>query len=164
MKPQTLLRFYPRAWRSRYGDEFLALLEREGVPPRVALNVLMGALDAWLSPSRWLRDPVAAHAYTLRVWRIPLPVEDRGWRDTVRQLILLMATALVLRAFLELGMDLAAGRRPGELLRLVPVALSATVWGVSRWCAGYSIRTKLVASSVLFSLAYALLYLTGLWA
>ena len=50
MKPQTLLRLYPRAWRERYGDEFVALLEKEGTPPRVVLNVFAGAFDAWVSP------------------------------------------------------------------------------------------------------------------
>lgn len=50
MKPETLLRLYPRAWRERYGDEFLALLEKEGTGPRVVLSVLAGALDSWVSP------------------------------------------------------------------------------------------------------------------
>src|SRR5688572_21667426 len=50
IKPRHLLRLYPRQWRARYGDEFLALLEREGTTSRVVLNVLAGAFDAWMSP------------------------------------------------------------------------------------------------------------------
>jgi hypothetical protein len=50
MKPLTLLRLYPRWWRERYGDEFLALLEREGTGRRVVVNVFAGAFDAWVSP------------------------------------------------------------------------------------------------------------------
>lgn len=48
MNPRTLLRCYPRHWRKRYGDEFLALLEQQRLTPTVALNVLLGALDAHL--------------------------------------------------------------------------------------------------------------------
>ena len=50
MKPRTLLRLYPRRGRERYGDEFIALLEREGTDARVVLNVMAGAFDAWVSP------------------------------------------------------------------------------------------------------------------
>jgi hypothetical protein len=50
MKPRTLLRLYPRPWRERYGDEFVALLEKEGTGPRVVTSVLAGAFDAWMSP------------------------------------------------------------------------------------------------------------------
>ncbi|MEX2272209.1 MAG: hypothetical protein WD690_12090 [Vicinamibacterales bacterium] len=51
MKPEILLRLYPRPWRERYGDEFVALLEKEGTGPRVVLNVMAGAFDAWMSPN-----------------------------------------------------------------------------------------------------------------
>src|SRR5688500_17074384 len=47
IRPRTLLRLYPRAWRDRYGNEFVALLEKEGTGPRVVLSVLAGAFDAW---------------------------------------------------------------------------------------------------------------------
>lgn len=41
-----LIRLYPAAWRARYGEEFTALLEEQPVTPVVALDVLLGALDA----------------------------------------------------------------------------------------------------------------------
>lgn len=43
MKPSTLLRLYPRAWRARYGEEFLALVER-GVDRRARLDIVRSAL------------------------------------------------------------------------------------------------------------------------
>src|SRR5688572_19490863 len=52
MKPTTLLRLYPRAWRQRYGEEFIALLEKEGTGKNVVMNVMAGAFDAWVSPRR----------------------------------------------------------------------------------------------------------------
>lgn len=45
-----LLRLYPRAWRERYGDEFLALIEDAGLSARQLCDLLGGALDARLRP------------------------------------------------------------------------------------------------------------------
>ena len=45
-----LLWLYPRRWRRRYSDEFLAVLEERGFSLMVVLDVLRGALDAWLHP------------------------------------------------------------------------------------------------------------------
>jgi hypothetical protein len=50
MKPDTLLKLYPKPWRDRYGAEFVALLQKEGTGTRVVLNVMAGAFDAWTSP------------------------------------------------------------------------------------------------------------------
>ena len=41
---------YPRRWRRRYGDEFLAVLEEHGLSLMVLLDVVRGALDARLHP------------------------------------------------------------------------------------------------------------------
>jgi hypothetical protein len=43
-----LLRFYPARWRSRYGDEFAALLGERPLGPFDVADVLLGALDAHL--------------------------------------------------------------------------------------------------------------------
>lgn len=45
-----LIRLYPAAWRARYEDEFLALLEERPISPFDALDILLGALDARLRP------------------------------------------------------------------------------------------------------------------
>jgi hypothetical protein len=48
MKPANLLRWYPRAWRERYGEELLALVQDtldEGRPTwRLRLGVVGGGL------------------------------------------------------------------------------------------------------------------------
>jgi ribosomal protein L37AE/L43A len=43
---QLLLMLYPRAWRQRYGAEFLALLEEETPTPRAIVDIGRGAFDA----------------------------------------------------------------------------------------------------------------------
>jgi hypothetical protein len=41
-----LLRLYPAAWRTRYGDEFESLLEERPLTPFDVADVLLGAIDA----------------------------------------------------------------------------------------------------------------------
>lgn len=43
-----LIRCYPAAWRARYGDEFLAILEERPLGPYDVADILLGAVDARL--------------------------------------------------------------------------------------------------------------------
>lgn len=45
-----LVRLYPRAWRERYEEEFVAMLEQGHVSIRDLFDVALGAADAWLRP------------------------------------------------------------------------------------------------------------------
>ncbi len=45
-----LLRLYPAAWRERYEEEFCALLDECPSNLSVIVDLLLGALDAHLSP------------------------------------------------------------------------------------------------------------------
>ena len=49
MTAERLLRLYPRAWRDRYGDEFLATAGPGRLSAQQLLDVASGAIDAWLS-------------------------------------------------------------------------------------------------------------------
>lgn len=46
---ENLLRLYPRSWRERYGDEFLAIVGTGGLHAQQVIDIVMGAIDAWLS-------------------------------------------------------------------------------------------------------------------
>src|SRR5262245_32599833 len=46
---ERLLRFYPRAWRERYGEEFLATAGDGPLGFAKAIDILAGVIDAWLS-------------------------------------------------------------------------------------------------------------------
>lgn len=50
MNPDRLVRLYPRSWQRRYGPEFEALLEDRPPTAVQALDIVMGALDARISP------------------------------------------------------------------------------------------------------------------
>jgi hypothetical protein len=47
---RLLLRLYPAAWRARYEDEFLAVLEERPLSPFDFFDITLGALDARLRP------------------------------------------------------------------------------------------------------------------
>ena len=49
MRYERLLLLYPPAWRARYRDEFLAMLEHRSLDSRQLIDVVLGALDAWVS-------------------------------------------------------------------------------------------------------------------
>ncbi len=43
MRPETLLRLYPRDWREKYGEEFLALIESSGLSSQVVFDIIIAA-------------------------------------------------------------------------------------------------------------------------
>jgi hypothetical protein len=47
---KRLIRLYPRAWRDRYEEEFVALLEESPTSVGDVFDVARGATDAWLRP------------------------------------------------------------------------------------------------------------------
>jgi hypothetical protein len=49
MTATRLLRLYPPAWRARYGDEFLATAGEAPLSARNVFDIVMVAIDAWLS-------------------------------------------------------------------------------------------------------------------
>jgi hypothetical protein len=49
MKADRLIRLYPRAWRDRYGDEFLALVGDGPLGLQQIIDIVSGAIDARLS-------------------------------------------------------------------------------------------------------------------
>jgi len=58
MKPATLLRVYPRAWRERYGEELLALIGANDVSTTSAIDIGRQAAAEWRRVSGvdvWLR-------------------------------------------------------------------------------------------------------------
>jgi hypothetical protein len=47
---RRLVGLYPRAWRERYEEEFVAMLEQDSASLSGLLDVALGVLDAWLWP------------------------------------------------------------------------------------------------------------------
>ena len=49
MTANGLLHLYPRAWRNRYGVEFLDTVGGDRLSAQQVIDITMGAIDAWLS-------------------------------------------------------------------------------------------------------------------
>lgn len=69
-----LVKLYPPLWRRRYESELLALLDEERASLGLGLDLVHGALDAWLTGPRLARPAlvfwgaVLAYAVTTGVW------------------------------------------------------------------------------------------------
>ncbi len=61
MKPSTLLRLYPRAWRERYGDEFAALLDQRRLTLADRVDIVRLGLHERLFHT-WIGVPLIAVA------------------------------------------------------------------------------------------------------
>jgi hypothetical protein len=55
----NLLGLFPPAWRARYGEEFLATAGEEALGARQVFDIVMVAIDAWLSAD--VRHATRAH-------------------------------------------------------------------------------------------------------
>ena len=53
---RAALRLYPSAWRARYGDEVIALIEDTGACLAAAVSLAWRSLPAWIWPPRQLHD------------------------------------------------------------------------------------------------------------
>ena len=47
---RQLLQLYPRAWRERYGEEFAEFVGDRRLSAQQVIDIVGGAIDAWLSP------------------------------------------------------------------------------------------------------------------
>jgi ATP-dependent Clp protease ATP-binding subunit ClpC len=63
MQVEWLLRLYPSAWRQRYQEEMQALLELHTITAATALDLLFGALDAWLDPAYRTKEGIMSQKF-----------------------------------------------------------------------------------------------------
>jgi hypothetical protein len=77
---KTLLRLYPRAWRERYGDEMLALLEAQPASLLDRLDLIGGAIDAHLHPQvRGAENPDKESSVSTRVLALVAAIGGLAW-------------------------------------------------------------------------------------
>ena len=147
MRSPSPVALYPPAWRERYGDEMRALIEAGPLRRRDRLDLLRGALDAWLHPSTPSRIPALGALIGGGLWTVaaagvvfqPAPPD---WPGYLAEIVVL---ALVAAAFLlvaTLGCALRVGDTGGRWMALAVVlsvtgylawiaALAATVGGMT---------------------------------
>lgn len=100
MKPANLLRWYPRTWRDRYGEELLVLIQdtlEEGRPAwRLRLGVISGGLRERVhqavragkaaakgASNGWLTAMIAGSTLGNLPWNLKAPLPPaRAWQET----------------------------------------------------------------------------------
>jgi hypothetical protein len=131
----ALLKLYPSAWRARYGEEMEALLEDRRPGPRERVDLIRGALDAWVHPAARSRVPAAAAFVGGGLWTVvaaavvtqPTPADWPGYIADTLGLAVLAACFLLVAT---LGISLRPGGR-GRRLGMAAVAL--TIVGYLAW-------------------------------
>ena len=135
MKTASLVGLYPPAWRRRYGDEMLAVLEADPVRARGRLDLLRGALDAWLHPPAPSRVPAIAALAGGGLWTVaaagvvaqPVPPD---WPGYLAEVVVLTLAAAALLLVATLGCALRVGDGGG---RAMGVGTALTAFGFATW-------------------------------
>jgi hypothetical protein len=130
-----LIRLYPARWRSRYGDEFEALLDERPLGPFDVADVLVSAIDAHLrrGASAAAGDHIGGIRMTLRnggiaaivgggLWLISLAGAAAWNTDNGQPWITIFALALCALVIAIIGLSAEQGRRQPSLI-WVAVAL-----------------------------------------
>lgn len=125
-----LVRLYPRAWRDRYEDEFLALLEARPPTSRDMIDTVFGAVDAHLhpqgdiSPQPWTHRLPGLFALIAGATWSAVFLAFVFWQDAAWAVAILIPVSLLLM-FLSLPGDYMAahGRRIAIALGLVGLCI-----------------------------------------
>ncbi len=117
-----ICRLYPPSWRERYGEEYASVLGELEASPRVVLDAVVGAADAWVSPGGIVLRGRAR-------LRASLSVAWAAW-------IVLAAGALIFGQSTE--------DPPFHHANTVH-PLAGLVYGIYEWCAHLSVAAVLLA-------------------
>lgn len=158
MKTASLVRLYPPAWRRRYGEEMLALLEAAPVRARGRLDLVRGALDAWLHPPAPSRVPAIAAIAGGGLWTVaaagvvaqPVPPDWPGYLAEILMLTLAAAALLLVATIgcaLRLGDD--GGRAMGAGSTLAAIGFAAWMVMLAVAAAGHADAATLAAAQTM---------------
>lgn len=137
MNAKRLLGLYPRRWRERYGDEFLATTGPGTLSLQQVVDIVSGAIDAWLSAdvrsATRAASAVAAGGTTMTVRAMICRTNNA--RYTTRDSLIGAAIMIVLAAIFALtgnAMTRGGWTVTGEMLKTlsfsVPFTLSMPFW------------------------------------
>jgi len=169
MTADRLIRFYPRAWRERYGAEFLETVGPSALHLQQVIDIAMGAVDAWLSAE--VRRSAAGAAMstnqggktmvtTSKVFcsdsKLRMTIKD-GW---ISAGVLLAGTVLL--TGLGIGVNRSGHHELGEVIKSLsfPVSMTASMpFGVMK---GQPWRAQAFVLGVTFIILIAAGYLSML--
>ena len=142
MTASGLLQLYPRAWRERYGGEFLDTVGGDRLTAQQVIDITMGAIDAWLSADvRRSTTPLSTSTATKQKGRTAMVnarvlcggsrMRMRTRDGVISAAVLLSATVTLLAVgiwlnrsgFHETGEDVKSLETPLSLLISMPFGL-----------------------------------------
>ena len=82
---ERLLRLYPPAWRARYGEEFLATAGEGALSARNVFDIVMVAIDAWLSSD--VRNATRAPMQADQMSVAPTPATSGGGMPMLKTML-----------------------------------------------------------------------------
>jgi hypothetical protein len=134
MTAERLLRLYPRAWRERYGEEFLAVVSDGGLGVQQVIDIVSGAIDAWWSSDVRNATRVsnaAARGGTMSVRTMVCTKARYTTRDGVIGGSVMIVTTILL-ALLAMGLRqngwTTAGEALGNSSFMIAMVVSAPFW------------------------------------
>jgi hypothetical protein len=155
-----LVRLYPQAWRDRYEDEFLTLLEER--PPTFfdVVDAIRGAVDAHMNPqgdvepSPWTHRVPGLLALTAGAMWSALFIGFLLWQDRAWDLAILMPISMFLM-FISLPGDYMAahGRRIAMALGVLGLCIVVANLPWSVITAAFGIAGYLIAFGGMLTLA-----------
>lgn len=161
-----LLRLYPRRWQARYGEEMAALLEARVMTRRDRLDLVRGALDAWIHPPTPSRTPAVASLLGGGLWTVvaagvmfqPTPPD---WPGYLLEVVPVAVVAVAVLSVAVLGCALRSGDAGAGPFRLT-AAIAVT--GYASWvlvlvatAAGWVDQPSLAAAQTLAVVATTLI-------
>jgi len=142
----SLLRLYPRAWRSRYEAEVRYVLEARPPRTRDRVDLVRGALDAHLHPATLSPIPAIASLSGGALWTsaaivLALQPVQPDWPGYLFELLPLMLAGVVCLLVACVGVWLRLGDRIGRLDR---VALLVAILGHLAWAVSLAAALALI--------------------
>jgi hypothetical protein len=130
-----LLRLYPPAWRRRYEDEVRLVLDEAPIGGRGRLDLVRGALDAWIHPERPSALPGVLAVLGGLLWAVvalgivrqPAPPD---WPGYLQETLLVAFVAVMLLTGAVVGAWLRSGEGSG---RFGVLAIDIAVAGHVAW-------------------------------
>jgi hypothetical protein len=166
MTAQKLIRFYPRQWRERYADEFIEVVGEKNLTTQQTIDILAGAVDAWISPSvrASVRSSAAGNASggAAMIQQLRVKCATSTPRYTTKD-SLISAGVLIATTFVLLALGIAANRQGyhtlGEVLKGVAFPASMMVSMPFALLKGQPTRVQTFLVTIPLVLLFAISYL-----
>ena len=161
MSPRSLIRFYPRAWRERYGEEVLAMFGERPLSVRQSIDLIAGAIDARLSAPALQGERVvtdSTFAALKRACHTPTP--KYTVRDGIIGAAIMLGSTLALVAA-GIGLKRAGYGGAGDALTAIAFPVSLMLWSDYQYLRHLSWRVRALITGTSLTILLASVVVAG---